>query len=64
MITLGYGDIVPTTTIERIFVIWMTLFSCGIFGYALSSIGSIIKDLKDKNLEFQLKMNALKVHMK
>jgi len=42
MITVGYGDIVPSTDIERIFVIIITLLSCGVFAYSVNSIGSII----------------------
>lgn len=36
MITLGYGDIVPVTTKERIFVIAMTLVSCAVFAYSIN----------------------------
>lgn len=36
MITLGYGDIVPITTNERIFVIAMTLVSCAVFAYSIN----------------------------
>jgi len=39
MITIGYGDITPITTIERIFVILITLLSCGVFAYSLNQIG-------------------------
>jgi voltage-gated potassium channel Kch len=36
MITIGYGDITPITTLERIFVILITLISCGVFAYSLN----------------------------
>jgi hypothetical protein len=39
MITVGYGDIVPINPTEKIYVIIMTLVSCGIFAYALNIIG-------------------------
>lgn len=42
-VTVGYGDIVPITTVERIFVIVVTLLICGVFGYCLSNIGNIFK---------------------
>lgn len=38
MATVGYGDILPITIIEKIFVILSTLLACGIFGYSLSTI--------------------------
>ncbi len=37
MCTIGYGDVTPETTIERIYVSVVALLSCGLFGYALSS---------------------------
>lgn len=36
MLTVGYGDIVPVSTFERIVCIIITLISCGVFGYALN----------------------------
>lgn len=42
-LTVGYGDIVPVTNIERIFVIGMALVICGLFAYTISSIGNILK---------------------
>ena len=42
-VTVGYGDIVPVTTVERVFVIVVTLLICGVFGYCLSNIGNIFK---------------------
>lgn len=42
-VTVGYGDIVPQTTAERIFVIIVTFIVCGVFGYCLSDIGNIFK---------------------
>lgn len=42
MITLGYGDIVPVTTLEKMYVISVTFISCGVFAYSVNTIGSII----------------------
>jgi hypothetical protein len=42
MITVGYGDIVPITIFERIYVILVTLIACGVFAYSVNSIGFII----------------------
>lgn len=36
-ITLGYGDIVPVTTKEKIFVICMTLVSSAVFAYSVNT---------------------------
>lgn len=44
-LTIGYGDIVPVTNPERIFVIGIALVMCGVFGYSISNIGDIFKSL-------------------
>jgi len=43
MISVGYGDIVPISNLERIFVIIMTIFSCGVFAYVVSSISELFE---------------------
>lgn len=44
-LTVGYGDIVPKSTNERIISIIMILFGCGVFGYALNAIASIVESI-------------------
>ena len=41
MITVGYGDIAPSTSVERIYVVLMCFISCGTFGYVINKIGNI-----------------------
>jgi len=41
MLTIGYGDIAPVNAIERMYITIMSMLSTGIFGYAISTIGSI-----------------------
>lgn len=53
MITVGYGDITPVTTEERIFVIVICLLSCGVFAYSVNSIGSIIGAMTQKATNFK-----------
>ena len=48
LLTVGYGDIAPVTNIEMIFVIIMALITCGVFGYAINSIGAIFKEMEEK----------------
>lgn len=41
MVTVGYGDISPITLVEKVTVIFLTMVSCGIFAFAVSTIGQI-----------------------
>lgn len=52
MITIGYGDTVPITDLEIIYVITFSLFACGVFGYAFNTIGNIFKDMAQKEAEY------------
>ena len=51
--TVGYGDISPQTTTERIYGIFMTIVSCGIFAYSVNTIGSIFSTLEQKEAEMK-----------
>ncbi|CAD8200402.1 unnamed protein product [Paramecium pentaurelia] len=55
-LTIGYGDIVPQTDVERIYVIIMAMVICGLFGYTISSIGNILKQLTEKEQQFKQQM--------
>ena len=50
MSTIGYGDIYATNNNERIFIIFMSIFACGFFGYVISQISSILREefIKDE----------------
>lgn len=42
MLTVGYGDIVPVNTLERIVNILIMLLGCGIFAYSMNKIGQLL----------------------
>ena len=42
MVTVGYGDITPANIIEISYSMLFMLVSCGVFGYSINSIGSIL----------------------
>ncbi|CAD8196983.1 unnamed protein product [Paramecium pentaurelia] len=63
-VTVGYGDIVPVTTFERIFVIVVTLLLCGIFGYCISNIGNIFKSISDKKTIYKFKLRQIHQHIR
>jgi hypothetical protein len=39
MVTVGYGDVTPKTSIELFLSIFSTLFACGMFAFSLNKIG-------------------------
>ena len=41
MTTVGYGDVVPITSTEKIFGMVVMLLACCIFAYIMNSIGGI-----------------------
>jgi hypothetical protein len=45
MSTIGYGDIVPVTVQEKLYVIFMTQVACGVFAYAVNTIGQIFYNI-------------------
>ncbi|CAD8090709.1 unnamed protein product [Paramecium sonneborni] len=55
-LTIGYGDIVPQTDLERLYVILMAMVICGLFGYTISSIGNILRQLTEKEQQFKQQM--------
>jgi len=57
-ITVGYGDILPVNTDEMILCCLTMLIACGVFGYSLNVIGSIISDIlaKDYEIDFNLEI--------
>lgn len=63
-VTVGYGDIYPVTTAERIFVIIVTLIICGVFGYCISNIGNIFKQMADKKMEHKKIIRSIHTYMR
>lgn len=45
MTTVGYGDVIPYNTTEKVFVIIIALISSVIFAYSMNNIGEILKEL-------------------
>ncbi|CAD8065047.1 unnamed protein product [Paramecium primaurelia] len=63
-LTVGYGDIVPQTTIERLFVIIVAMVLCGVFGYIISTIGEIIKTLEERKALLKRSMKKVNQYIK
>jgi len=45
MITVGYGDVFPINIYEKIYVMGMTLISCGLFAYCVNAVSSIFSQI-------------------
>lgn len=54
--TIGYGDVVPITLTEKIFVMNMTFISCGVFAYSLNTISRIISEVSQRRSKLRKKM--------
>lgn len=55
MITVGFGDITPISVKEKIYVIFMTIISCGVFAYAVNTVGQIFSEIANKQADFNKK---------
>lgn len=53
MITVGYGDITPITTLERIYCVICMVMACGIFGYVMNRVGNIFSSFAETSQEFK-----------
>jgi hypothetical protein len=64
MITVGYGDVTPVTTMERLVTIGLTLVSCGMFAYTVNNIASIFEEIKQRDKSFKKKFNNIINHLR
>lgn len=53
MVTVGYGDITPQNTLEKIFSICYIGMACGIFAYGVSEVGNILKEMNKREDDFK-----------
>ena len=64
MNTVGYGDITPQNSYEKVFAIIFIYIACGIFAYSLNSIGVIVSEIARRENEFQKDLNIINEFMK
>ncbi|KAL4477441.1 hypothetical protein ABPG74_002591 [Tetrahymena malaccensis] len=64
MVTVGYGDIVPVTPAEKIYVIIMTLISAGVFAYSINTIGGIFGEIQKKKLLMKTQKRHISNYMR
>ncbi|KRX05992.1 Cyclic nucleotide-binding protein [Pseudocohnilembus persalinus] len=63
MVTVGYGDISPTTYTEKIFGIIMSIVGCGVFAFFVNTIDSIIRTDSQKSEDLRIKKFEVKQFM-
>ena len=59
MSTIGYGDIVPTTTSERFYIIFAMLIGTSVFAYVVGSVCGIVASMDKKSAEHHDLMDTL-----
>lgn len=57
--TVGYGDIVPVTNPEKVFVTIITYLVTGVFGYVITSIGSIVIKMRELENQYQQRIRII-----
>lgn len=61
--TVGYGDIVPTNMPERIYCLFAMLMGAMMFGYMMSTIGSMVTTMDKQAALVEDRMDAVKEWM-
>lgn len=62
--TVGYGDITPTNNLERVYSLFALLTGALVFGYMLSSIGSLVAAIDRQAAMSEEKMDEVKEYMR
>ena len=62
--TVGYGDITPTNDLERLYSLFALLTGALVFGYMLSSIGSLVAAIDRQAALSEERMDEIKEYMR
>lgn len=63
MLTVGYGDIVPLNIIEKIYAIMAMLLGCCLFAYVMNSIGGLVDEIQNDDIELRNDLNELNEYL-
>ncbi|KAL4481145.1 hypothetical protein ABPG72_015100 [Tetrahymena utriculariae] len=61
--TIGFGDIVPVSILEKGCLTAMSIFSCGIFAYIFSNIQNVYREYQMKQEGYNNKLSELNNYM-
>jgi hypothetical protein len=64
MTTVGYGDVAPKSTNERVFAVFAMLVGALFFGYGISEVVNIVASLREKDTLFRRQMDTVNSYMK
>jgi voltage-gated potassium channel Kch len=64
MSTIGYGDILPSTLAERVFVSVAMLFGAFIYGYIIGAVSNVISTRNQRTNKFYQLMSELNAFLK
>ena len=62
--TVGYGDIVPQTTLEQLFVTLVMLFGGAFYGFIIASLAALLSSWDINKTKFDEKMDSISNYMK
>ncbi|KAL4510183.1 hypothetical protein ABPG72_010376 [Tetrahymena utriculariae] len=63
MITVGYGDIIPVTGIEKAICIIIMIISCGVFAYSMNTVGAILESFNEDSVKLNHNMQIINYYM-
>ncbi|EQC32905.1 hypothetical protein SDRG_09436 [Saprolegnia diclina VS20] len=63
MATVGYGDILPVTPLEVIYVTFYMLLGASIFGYIIGSMSALVDQMQTKGTIAKEKLDRVKEYM-
>ena len=64
MITVGFGDITPDNSSEKIFAMFTMLLACGVFAYTMNTMGVVLSQIDQYSEEFKKEMNSVNRYLK
>jgi hypothetical protein len=64
MSTVGYGDILPVTTSERMFAIFGMILGATVFGFVVGNVASLVNDVDVSVSRYNDRMDELKNYMR
>lgn len=60
MLTVGFGDIVPTTYKEALCMIFIETFSCIALAYNINCVGALISNIRSSDVQTSKKLKIFK----